>query len=625
MKTYLVEAYSDEIEFDKDCHVVALTPEVCYQLDKKGIKYSIIEDYYDAVDLSHQVEEHRISVFHWIENFDEFLQKNIKGLDLKLATVYRWYLKGMILDPLYLRCYALQHLFQAIKPSEITYIAPKPAEPRLDDQFKHFGRSLYSQVIPIICREKNIPLETALVESEGKKVKEIKAVSPKESIITRLQKTLYKSAAVRRMYFTYRCLKNLPCFKRAGQNKLNIFLLMISHVGEDFVAEALVRGHNVYLLSDNTILKYSWFGTRKHAKIIVRAPPSDGGNWENAASLLADSDLIKWVNEKCQMDVSEIVLPRLKHFILIVCPQLISYYQEFVEFYKKAKIDIFLAHSVATLPEYASLAAANHCPQMKTVCLTHGDTVCDSPVWNITELENYKIHISSNVGTKEYFRRLADEIHSPAKLYSNPHRFHSIKKIAYAREKRGAGGIIKNRTIYLPIFMQWDTRRIEGEPSTDTWYYQFQKSLIEYFATREDYTFVWKGLPQAEQIYNPIPDFIRDNRFSNIEIATNPFREHLLTADRVICDSPSTGFYESIIAGVPVMSLYHTSSIVRPGAVEYFRKLLKLYSDVPEAIKQIDDFLNSDPEQYKMSIDMEEGSLFDIIEGNNKDGSGFNQ
>jgi hypothetical protein len=622
VKTYLVEAYSQEIEFDKDSFVVALTPEVCYQLDKKEIKYSIIEDYYDFVELSSQVEEYRQSVFRWIDDFNEFLLSSIKGLDIKLATIYRWYLKGMILDPLYIRCYALQHSFKTIKPTEVTYLVQKPAESHLNFRFEHYGRSLFSQVIPILCAKNNIPLTTVFLESDGKKDTEIKSVGPNESLITRLKKTLYKSATVRKIYFTYRCLKKLPYLKRAGQKKLNIFLIRVSHIGENFVAEALVRGHHVYLLSGDSILKYSCFGMRKHLQLKPGPPPLKDNVWENAANLLAGHNLIKWVNENCQMDVSEIVLPRLRHFVSKVCPELVSYTKEFIEFYKKDGIDLLFTPTVSYLEDYAALAAAKRYPQIKTACLVHGDGVYDSRVWNITELQNYDIHISSNTETKEYFQRLAKEINSSAKIYSSPHRLLNVKKIASLREKMGSNTIIKNRIIYLPTLMVWDVRRNEGDPYFDTWYYRFQKSLIKYFSTRGDYTFVWKGLPQSEEIYNPIPDFIRDNHFSNIEIATNPFVEHLLTAGRVIHDCPSTGFYESVIAGVPAMSLNHRCTINRPGAVAYFGNLLKLFIDTPEAIKHIDEFLNNDAELYKMTIDTGDSTIFDIIkesgEGKNK-------
>jgi hypothetical protein len=148
----------------------------------------------------------------------------------------------------------------------------------------------------------------------------------------------------------------------------------------------------------------------------------------------------------------------------------------------------------------------------------------------------------------------------------------------------------------------------------DNWYYKLQKALIEYFSTKTEYTFVWKGLPQSDVIYNPIPDFIKDNNFNNIDIATNLFVEHLLSADRVICDYPSAGFYEAVIAGVPTMSLYHQAFKVRRSAVEYFRNLLTLYSTIPEAIKHIDEFLNSDPALYKTTIEMGDESLLHILE-----------
>jgi len=44
MKLYLVENVPN-IAFEGN--IVALTPEACYWLDKRGLKYSIIEDYSD--------------------------------------------------------------------------------------------------------------------------------------------------------------------------------------------------------------------------------------------------------------------------------------------------------------------------------------------------------------------------------------------------------------------------------------------------------------------------------------------------------------------------------------------------------------------------------------------------
>lgn len=159
-----------------------------------------------------------------------------------------------------------------------------------------------------------------------------------------------------------------------------------------------------------------------------------------------------------------------------------------------------------------------------------------------------------------------------------------------------------------------DIRRLDGATYPDTGYYQFQTAIIEHLSKRKEYTFVWKGFPASNVIYNPVPDFIIDNNFDNIEIATSPFIEHLATADRVICDYPSTGFYESVAAGVPAMSLYHEAYRVRQSALDYFGRMFKRYSSASEATKHIDEFLNDKPESYTTHLDTGNNSLLRILE-----------
>ena len=619
MKTYLVEEYSPKIEFDKDSVVVALTPLVCYQLDKAGIKYSIIEDYYDEVELSTHVDEYFKSQLQWIERLDEFLQNNIKELkelNLKLGTIYYFYLKTMVLDPLYIRCYTLKRLFEAIKPSAITFVFPPSKETSLDFSLHDDSQSYYSLVTPILCKQNNIPLTTVFLDEENKDVKEIKSVGSAKNLIIWLERTLYKSATVRSMHFVYRYLNKRLLAKQANKEKLNIFLLKTAHIGLDFIVDALRRGHSIYQLSDSFIVKYSPLGIRRHLNLKAKYNEVKNLNnsiWENTASLLEGHDLIKQVNGICELDVSGIVLPRLKYFISRVCPEILDYFQAFTEFYQKDKIDFVITPHEVLPTEFAAIAAANHSHQTGSVCVQHGDSIFDVNFWKITDIFRFKIYISSNKEIMDYFVSQCRANNIPTKFYGSSHRLLNIEKINRLREQNESN-INKNRIIYLPTMLWGNYDRFDCAHYPDTWYYKFQKALIEYFSTKKEYIFVWKGLPASDAAYNPIPNFIKDNNFSNIRIATNPFTEHLLSADRVICDYPSTGFYESVVAGVPTMSLYHEALIVRKSAVEYFGNLLKPFSNIPEAINHIDEFLNSDPESYKTTIEMEDKSILDILE-----------
>ena len=619
MNTYLVEEYSSGIKFDKNSVIVALTPKVCYQLDKAGIKYSIIEDYYDEVELLADEDDWYKLQLQWIDRLDEFLQKNIaafKKLNLKLGAIYHLYLKGMVLDPLYIRCFTLKKLFEKVKPSKVTFISREPEEPHLNYRFEYYGKSYYSQIIPVLCDEYNVPLKLVFLEGDDKSVKKIED----RGIAIKFRKMLYyKFEIARRMHFLYKRYKNYLFLKEISKNKLNIFILKIPHIGLNFVIDALNTGHNVYQLSDDFILKYSSFGAKRHLNLKTEYEDKimdleNGNIWEDTANLLECGDLIKWFNEKYQIDVSEIILSRLKHFISKVCPELLVYFKIFTKFYKKEGINFVFTPTVSPLIEYAALAAANYCKDVKTVGIQHGNEIFLNPVWYIHELTHYNIYICTDKEIEKHFKWLCKTNHYPTIIYRSSHRLLNVKKIHDLRGKKN--NIKKNRIVYLPGILMWDVRRMNGVEYPDTWYYNFQKSLIEYFSTRKELVFVWKGLPASDKIYNPTPAFIRDNNFSNIEIATKPFIEHLRSADKVICDYPSTGFYESVIAGVPTMSLYHKAFKVRKSAVEHFGNLLKLYSDVSEAIKYIDEFLNSDPELYKMTIDIEDKSIVEILEEN---------
>ena len=617
MKTYLAEAWSSEVEFDKNSLIVALTPEVCYQLDKAGIEYSIIEDYYNEVDLTALEDEYYKSQLGWIESLDEFLQNNVKELkelNLRLGWIYYYYLKTMVLDPLFLRCYTLNKLFQATKPSTVAFISHPPKETPLDFRLQYDGKSYYSQIIPILCRENNIPLTSIFLEQDKSTLRELKFIDV--NIAARLRRTLSKFEIARRIYFTCKYFSQWPLLpKRPSGEKLKILMLKLDWGGVELVKDALRNGHNIYQLSNDFILKYSRLGVRLRLNLKAKyeeVASSDNSIWEGTAKLLEGNNLIQWINERCQMDVSTVVSPKLRYFISKVCPEILGYFKVFARFYKSEKINFAFTPTRDSPVEFAAIAAASHNSHTKSVSIYHGDDIFANKLWNVMELAHFNIHIAPKKELAEYFRYQCEANNIPTEIYSSLPLLSNLKRISYLREKQK--GNIKKRIVYLPTMMMGDTRRMDGANYPDTWYYEFQKSLIEYFSRKSEYTFVWKGLPTSDAVYNPIPNFIMDNDFSNIKIATNPFIEHLLSADRVICDYPSTGFYESVVAGVPTICLYHSAFIVRKSAVDYFGKLLKLFSDIPEAIKHIDEFLNSDRELYKTTIETGEENVLQILE-----------
>jgi hypothetical protein len=615
MKAYLIEEYSPDLKIEEDSITVALTPKACYDLDKKGVEYAIIEEFYSEEEFTKNENEYLKSKMMWLTKFDEFLQQHISGLrtyDLKMGTIYWIRLKSMI-DPFFVRCYTLNKFVNKIRPSSITFVTRPPGRLSLNCKlFDESKRSLYAYVIPLLCQTRNIALETRYVVQDGVRQPRIKTLFRKK-----IRDFLSASSFVRNVHFFWKYGRKSVSKKR--DNPLKILLLSEGYNGMELIATALQHGHEIYSLKDNHIEKYSIFGTKKFCDIKNIETEKKILPWTDAVQKLENDDVVRWINDICELDVSSILMPRFSYFISEICPKLFADFLFFINLYKKKRFDFVVAPHPFNPVDFAAIAAAKWNDTTKAVCIAHGDELFDvANLWKITELLPYDIHISSNNEKKEYFTAQCRLYHLHTDCYSSFHRLLPAKRICSQRAQRKQHTDIPNKitVIYPPTLFGWDRHRIDGDGIhySDTWYYKFQKSLIEYFSTKKEYTFVWKGIPQSDGIYNPIPDFIRDKKFSNIEVATDRFVDHLLTANRVIFDFPSTGFYESVVADVPTMSIYYESFKMRTKAVEYFGKMLRRFSNISEVRKYIDEFLTSDPNLYRTTIETNDQSVIDILE-----------
>jgi len=171
----------------------------------------------------------------------------------------------------------------------------------------------------------------------------------------------------------------------------------------------------------------------------------------------------------------------------------------------------------------------------------------------------------------------------------------------------------RQTVIYLPTFFFGNEGQY-NDTYSDTWYYKLQRAILEYLATRQDYYFIWKGLIESDKCWNPIPQWIQDRGFDNIGVETyRPFTKFLLTADKVICDLASTGFYEAVAAGVPTMALCYRAHRIREGAREVFGEMLRDFTTYDEAVEHIKNFLDNDPGLREVNIRTPDGSMVSFL------------
>lgn len=618
MKTYLIEAYSQKLKFEKGSNVIALTPNVCYELDKTGIKYSILEDYYGKAEILKEEDNYFTSQLIWYDGLDKFLFRifpTARKMKLKLARHYYLFLKNMV-DSIVVRSKTLSGFIERTEPASIVYVSNKWEEDTIDfTLFFRGSESLFSRLIPIICSKHSVPFSRIVIKG---------GASIKNSPIIRIEKLKGK-------FRTNKYVKNIWLFYKYGtgvsiisslfrrKDTLNIFLLKSGYGSEELIKDLIRRGHRVFLKSGEKILKYSPFGISQYCKIkknnnYAKIQPEFEGNWRKIKEYLNNqTKLLDWINQNCGVDVSTIILPRLQYFIGIICPKILSLIDAYVQFYNDDDINFVITPHRWYPDEFAAISATKYSKTTKSVCIQHGNEVFAYKPWDI-ELWPYDIFFVTNKEIAEYFKKRIN-LYNDYALQTVPSLSYRLNKVVdISRKKKFRVKKGRRKTlIYVPTSLGWDTIRL-GSKYDDVWYYRWQCALLKLFASKQDFLFIWKGIPTSNKIYNPIPNVIYDQKYYNIEYATNPFIQWIKTADLVLLDYPSTALYEAAVAKLPVMSLCNTSFyVIRNSAAELFGNSLQPFSNIREALDKVMEFLNASSNEFLVSIPCSEKSMLDIL------------
>lgn len=609
MKLYLLEAIGPNLEF-MDGKIIALTPEVCYYLDEKGLEYNIIEDYFD----DYKLFEDRIAFLEeqsiWFKNFDSFLKGEIPLLsdsNLNLATLYSIPLKTNIIDPLIYKSRVLLVLFQELKPSEVIFVK-YPEVGKQDDQSLSFSdESIFSKLIPIACREKGIKVRNIT----GKEKEDHNLFCPsKNNAIGQLFKAIYIATSFMIVFFS----------RRKIGKPLNILQTNFVYNGLQTVKEILKNGHNAYVLDKDKIYSFSRF----HLKITNISMKGSQqtvvsiDEWTRTFQRLEGNEILVWINAKCQLDVKDIILPKFYFFLTTICPEIVQKHAFITYFLQKESIDAIVSPILPKASELAVIAAATSLSSTKVFCIEHGDDIFRNIFFRLEELTFSDMVITTNEEHKQYLESLCKRHGLNTKVRVCQHRLLSLEPFRLQRsrqknsEQKKSG---QNQIMFVPTFFVGDALRIDCDIHlSPTAYYKFQKRILSHLATKKEYRFIWKGLLAAESIYNPIPQMISNGNISNVIFESKPFVSYLKNACRIIFDYPSTGIYESTFVGIPTMSLCDTRWRYRPQAREKFGSMLSFFSTIEEAIIKIDEFLDSSPDSYVLDCELEDVDLMRIIE-----------
>ena len=130
-------------------------------------------------------------------------------------------------------------------------------------------------------------------------------------------------------------------------------------------------------------------------------------------------------------------------------------------------------------------------------------------------------------------------------------------------------------------------------------YINWHKALINYFTTKEDHNFIWKGFFLPNQKFDLMCSIISEGDYNNIQFKRNKFGKYIKKADKILFDQPSTAFFECIFSGIPVLALYRPSDqILRKNAYDAFGPSLKPYNNIEEGLRLVNKFIDGNSSDY---------------------------
>lgn len=596
----MVEEHTAGIDYDNGT-VIALTPEACYGLKKAGISYKIIEDYYNGKNLKADEDKFFYEQLEWLKEIDKLIKNNVKPCrenDINLATAHFYQMKFFI-DSVILQFRIFREAIFNLKPSEVIYVCAKRGnglEHNIYDLFNN-NRRPFCEACNLVCKKYEIPFSV-----RHGSVK--KGSSSPDLLVKKQLKTFLKKIHCKSVYYFFKYYKLAKLLKRYKENgHLNLLFLHAGWLGIDLIIKKCIgSGFKVFFRDGKKIVLISG---------ILQRDVLDLGHFDaDQRREIADScisafndmmeknKVIDWINDKCGLNVSSLVTGYLRHFMEKICVDNILEFLLLKEFYEKEGIDFVIARSSSEEDSISTFLAA--AGSKKRACFQHG-IMHEAKEPAFTELGLVDYYFTMDGISERFFKSILQSGYaSECTVLQSEHYLKAISE-RWEDVKRP-----KHTIMYVPTKIFTGFNMLNINFYTLPWYYEFQKAVIDYFASVSNKNFIYKHAVGQGWQDSSLLLYMKDKQYSNIYIEKRPLAKCLGKAERIILDYPSTGFFEAAVSGIPAMSLCHDTFKINPEIKKFFKDSIQFFSTIPEAIEKIDNFIVREGRDFVFDVPLAE-------------------
>ncbi len=622
-RIYLVEDFDPRLSYG-DGLVISLTPDVSQALESRGIPFKILSDFIDEKKIRENESAFLREQVRWVTRFDALIKRHVRFCgkhDIDFMRMSFHQLKYFI-DTLVIQIRSLGCLLGCMtSPLHLIYVRRKPPQPL---SIQGFSNEAYSALYPLfisnLCRE-NAQWTFRLEEMESRE-----DAGAQERGRSR-QRFKFLSGArlfIKGLWLWLKFAGGTGAGPQVKQEKaLNLFFAHLGNAHLDFPLRQLCRrGHRIFVFFQDTLLCLSRRDITK-TKLPENAFHEVLGEIEKDLKDFSENQLLQsregqelmaWLEKQCGFSVAAFIVPALQDFLVKAGGETFALALRYQSVYLDNKIDFVVSHSKTDMTAKAAFIAAGLSGVGK-VMVQHGCQLFDDEVWNLSDFDLTDVYFTADPLSEKLFKKSlnAAGLHKPSHIYQSPHY------LLRFREKAAPKPAVKIRKLlYLPTKLRVHAKRFNLSSYPATWYFEYQKRLLDYFGTHlADYEVTYKqAIMNRRYADEAIVAYLHRKNYKNIRIDSRKTFDIISASDAVLMDRPTTAFFETIAAKKPLLALYpaFAADLIEEETRELFGKSLQSFSDNEEAFKIIREFLSGNPEEYVHCMELEKADFASIME-----------
>jgi hypothetical protein len=601
-KIYLLHDFKQDIDYT-DGHIIALYPDVAYELDKRKISYSLLHDYYSENDIFKHQDKKFFSLLEQVKNMDavirKLLEQNLKfktGLFSLNVSDFKY-----LVEELFIELEVVKSLLENYgKIKEIVYIS-KPLTSIKSIGCRQFLRkeknNFLFELLEHFTNHRDISLKT--IELDVAPV-----MADKKSLSVKVKdffKHHFRSKFEFLKKIQYSSKYITDCIKENGRA---IFFLNSGSFQIDFVINDYIKnGYSIHINDKENVRFLEKKGALKLSLIEQQLHPF-GFKKEQFVDLsqiiLTSKDYNEWKDEYFKtFEVKYILDSFISELITNTIYQQLQWVEGYRSYFIKHNITRIIATNSAGEHTKAALLAAESL-NIPKVCYQHGIHAYYDRLIVLTDLLPFDEFYATDHFSKEMYKeKVGMQDITECNVSVATHYLENFSQQAVKNKK-----MIKKKTyLYVPTKVVGFRRSLTVPTYPVHWYYEYQKALVDFFIAQKDIKFIFKQPKSDWDIAaKSIIPYIKKQNPDNVVIETDRLSKYFDHVSGVIVDRPTTSTFESIAYGLPTLCLCGSS--VSIGLFEQFKVFLKsslfIFPSIDDAIFKIQSFI-SEPDSFTVT------------------------